>query len=812
MDNEYKNFNTIGFYTGYCGSPFRREGKETCFKCPKCNGEKREIYVSPSGQWKCHHAKCAGESGCSSQKGGPRQFLALVKPGLSDPEAFEELNKFGRNSKNPLPEKAIPEKKKTWKTLDEMTASMPKWSNVSGKIGKSSKVSGLWKYHFPDGKPAFAVVRLDGSSGKIYMQAHPVSGGWQTGGIESDRPLYRLSDLPKDLAIPVIVVEGEKCADALQSFLDSNDFKAWVTTPSQGAQSPQKTDWSTLAGRSITILPDNDQAGAGFAQTVAQLAKEIGASRVAVGKPFGKPDTGDDIADEIKRDGDPAEILTTIKNTEEVNHEEKTVPAKSPKLNDSEILIKSMSDSLEFFRDDMDIWATVPVSGVKQNMPVKSSSFKRWLRAESLRILGKHIGAETAQKVSENLEAIATYDQKVLEKPLFVRLGHHNGKIYFDLVDDQWRVVEIDRDGWRVVTNPPVKFRRMQGMKPLPIPTPGGKISDLRPLINAFNEDIWVLSVAWIIGALHPTGPYPILIFQGEQGTAKTTMSTLMRDLVDPSKASLRTVPREPKDIFIAANNGLVVAFDNLSGVPDWLSDLFCRISTGGGFSSRSLYTDSDETIINVKRPQILNGIDDVAHRGDLRDRSLILNLEPIPNEKRKREREIQKDYNRLRPGIMGAIFDAVSTAIRNRENTEVANLPRMADFAAWIVAAEPSLPWDAGKFLEIYRESACIAIEAALEGSPVAVCVRKLLDKRSVWVGCLSELLTELNGIVSDSMRDSRAWPKDSIRLSKAIKRIATELRSVGIDVSFSRDKKSRQVILKKGDVNIGHESGLAQ
>ena len=139
---------------------------------------------------------------------------------------------------------------------------------------------------------------------------------------------------------------------------------------------------------------------------------------------------------------------------------------------------------------------------------------------------------------------------------------------------------------------------------------------------------------------MRPTGPYPVLILQGEQGTAKSTAAKVLRLLIDPSAAPLRTAPLDERDLMIAARNGWIIALDNLSGLSSWLSDALCRIATGGGVSTRELYSDTDEVLIDVQRPIILNGIDDIATRQDLIDRSIIINLEPIPENKRKPEAE----------------------------------------------------------------------------------------------------------------------------------------------------------------------------
>src|SRR5207253_279153 len=154
----------------------------------------------------------------------------------------------------------------------------------------------------------------------------------------------------------------------------------------------------------------------------------------------------------------------------------------------------------------------------------------------------------------------------------------------------------------------PVRFRRTRGMLPLPIPEPGGRLDTLRDFVNA-DDDGWTLATAWLVGTLRPDRPFPVLGIHGEQGSGKSTQARMLRGLVDPNVADLRSCPRKEHDLVLAAVNGWIVGLDNVSRLPDWLSDALCRLSTGAGFGTRQLYTDADESLFAAKRPILLNGI-----------------------------------------------------------------------------------------------------------------------------------------------------------------------------------------------------------
>ena len=324
------------------------------------------------------------------------------------------------------------------------------------------------------------------------------------------------------------------------------------------------------------------------------------------------------------------------------------------------------------------------------------------------------------------------------ERIVHVRVGGLDGKIYLDLCDENWRAVEIDADGWRVIDTPPVRFRRSAGMLPLPAPVAGGSIEELRPFLNVRSNNEFILTVAWMLAALRDLGPYPVLALFGEHGTAKSTFARILRALIDPNTVPLRALPREDRDLFIAATNGHVVVFDNISSLADWISDTLCRLSTGGGFATRQLYTDQDEVLLNAIRPAILNGIEEVVNRPDLADRAIFLTLEPIPNDKRKLEAEMWAAFEVVRPRILGALLDAVATGLKRLPEIRLKKLPRMADFAIWATACETALRhrdgtcWEEGTFVKVYDDNIDEAVETVLNANLVATAVRTFMADRN--------------------------------------------------------------------------------
>ncbi len=242
------------------------------------------------------------------------------------------------------------------------------------------------------------------------------------------------------------------------------------------------------------------------------------------------------------------------------------------------------------------------------------------------------------------------------------------------------------------MSDPPARFRRAPGMLPLPEPVTGGSIDALLSLLNVASDEDGLLLVATIIAMFAPDTPYPVLEITGEQGSAKTTSVRMIRALVDPNFAPVRSAPRDSRDIVIAASNSWVVALDNLSHIDGRLSDDLCRLATGGGLATRKLYTDSDEAIFDVRRPVIVNGIADNVTRSDLLDRRVAIHLPPIPKDRRRPERELWEAFSAEAPKILGALLDALAGVLRELPTVTLTHAPRMADFARWGTALERAL------------------------------------------------------------------------------------------------------------------------
>lgn len=425
-------------------------------------------------------------------------------------------------------------------------------------------------------------------------------------------------------------------------------------------------------------------------------------------------------------------------------------------------------------------YATIKRNGHQEHVQVKSKKYRKWLGKVYYDKIDRAVPAVAIVDAVNTLEGIAEYDGPCHDAN--IRVAGHDGCIYIDLGDDAWRAIEVDKKGWRIVNNPPVRFRRPELALPLPVPERGGSVDELRRFVNVKDEQ-WPLLLCWQLSTFCPWGTYAILKLIGEQGAGKSTNARSLRANIDPCTAPTRAEPSTIRDLTIAAENGWIVAFDNLSFVKGDLSDALCRLSTGGGFGVRTLYENNEETVFYAKRPIILNGIEDIGVRSDLTDRSIVIELQRFGEGERMAEEEYDRQFEEVRPRILGALLDAVSAALRNIERVrkQKRDWPRMVDFAQWGTAAEAALGLEPGQFLEAYEKNRTTASLSVLESTPLVTALFAMLRKESSFEGTATELLKAMGAWRYERQK---GWPKTPRTLSGMLTRLAPNLRAAGIAI----------------------------
>lgn len=655
------------------------------------------------------------------------------------------------------------------------------------------RASAIFEYRSRAGELLGQIRRFeDATAGKKFRpltfcrHAETADRAWRWRGFEAPRPLYGLDRLAARPDAPVIVTEGEKATDAAGRLLPDH---VAVTSPN-GSRSAGKADWTALAGRQVIIWPDNDEPGAAYAAAVVKALRQAGAASIAVIDPPSGVKDGWDAADAEAEgwSGTKASGLAQrAKPAEEPSASPEAGGWHGPPARDA---LMELVEGIELWHTiDREAYATIPVKDHLEHWPVKESMFREWLAVEYFKRHGRGPG-ETA--INDALGTIAAMAWLGAEHPVFVRVARIEDAIYVDLADEGWRVIRVDRNGWNVRSDPAIKFKRVDAMRPLPEPEPEGSIDELRPFVNVANEGQFKMVVAWLVAALNSDEDFecPILLVHGEQGSSKSTLTRVLRSLVDPNLAPIRAAPGKVDDLVLYAENSRILAFDNLSVMPAWLSDLLCQVSSGGGFSTRKLYQGRKEEVFQFQRAVILNGIPELAKRPDLVSRCIPLTLPAIADEERRTSAEFWRSFRARRPSILGALLDAVSAALRRMPEIRVPAPPRMAGFATWATAAEPGLGWSDGEFGEAYAVNRTAAVEAAIEADPLALALQEVIAEDD-FEGTATELLAHLDNHVSERVKSGQGWPAVN-KLRDHLTRLQPAMRSLGIIIDLDTPRTS--------------------
>jgi len=465
----------------------------------------------------------------------------------------------------------------------------------------------------------------------------------------------------------------------------------------------------------------------------------------------------------------------------------------------STVLLELAGDVELFHDSDGEPYAVVEASGRRQVLAVRYKPFREVLQFRYYQAFTRGVSAQAMQDAIDTLAAKAKFEGE--ERPVHMRvaaimnrIGTRPERIYLDLADDQWRVVEVTASGWQVLNHSPVMFTRKKDMRALPLPELGGCVEELRQFVNVTDAQ-WPLIYGFLLAVLRGIGPYPLLVLQGEQGTGKSTSSQALKEMVDPAGAALLAPTRDVDDLRVMATNCPVIALDNLSGLSAEMSDALCRLATGGGIAKRTLYTNSDMESCNLQRPVMVNGIDDIATRSDLMSRALQIEMPLLPDAKKASESGLWADFRQARPKILGTLLDMVVAAIRGFDAEATGAAGRMVDLRRWVAAAERGTGRPL-QFQEAYRANGEEASAHAVESSSFALAVLRLVEKDRRWQGTATALLAKLNQGMDDKARKAPGWPGDGRATGRAIRRSAPNLRACGVSV-VTKDSGSRLIHL---------------
>jgi hypothetical protein len=451
-------------------------------------------------------------------------------------------------------------------------------------------------------------------------------------------------------------------------------------------------------------------------------------------------------------------------------------------------ILAGLTDHLPLVRSkDARRYAMVPRGPCLDLVEIKSGDFKDWLMLAYREEAGTVPPAEAINAFIAMTEA-RCHDARVHD--VYSRIGQDDaGYIYLNLNDDARQVVKIGPCGWEVITDPPCLFRRVPTMLPLPFPSASGKPADVSEFFNLGGDDRSLAYVA-LVHMLLPGNPQVGILINGEDGSAKSTMTRFFKSCIDPCEPALKGVPKDGRDIAVSTRHHHVFAYDNASYLSRGTADILCCLMTGYGFETRKLYTDEDQVRFSGRYPVVLNGINDFDQYADLNGRCIRLHCLHIEEEEVIDDNMYWKNFRQMHPKILGALLNSLVKALGELPELYGLKTPRMRSYAMLGEAIGVELGWESGAFLEAYKANLDSATETIIDESVIIPPIREWIrypgnDGRLLSSG---ELLKEIS---YPPHSDSKKWPGSPQKLGNMIRRESRALRKIGFEVDFRGQKE---------------------
>ena len=466
-------------------------------------------------------------------------------------------------------------------------------------------------------------------------------------------------------------------------------------------------------------------------------------------------------------------------------------PADYETKNTSDLLIGFVSDSCELFHNkNKECYAKISIDKHTEVWGISSTGFADWIRGEYFKQTKKGVTDKKLGEITPTLKALAIHEG--YEQEVFMRVAQADNKIYIDLCNKDWSVVEVTKDSWQTIDESPVAFIRNNYMLPMQKPIGSYKtpfnhdIGLLKKHINVKNSDFILVVGILIMYLQYGDGDMPLLIVNGEAGTGKSTFTKMIRELIDPNSEPILMHPQE-KVIPIIVNSNYMVALDNLSGIKKSFSDLLCTIATGTSYINRKHYTNKEMSVISMKRPIILNGIEDIANRDDLVRRSVILELEKIDDGSIVDDADVMGNFRKDVPAIFGALCTGLMTALKNIDTVQINNITSMSRFCRWSGASMTAFNWSADMFMESYHTNLERSYIVALDTSPFTAAILKMFEDKpdEDWNGTPDNLREHLEVVMHDSpFIRLKSWARTAKSVTNNIRRHRKALEKVGISI----------------------------
>jgi energy-coupling factor transporter ATP-binding protein EcfA2 len=461
-------------------------------------------------------------------------------------------------------------------------------------------------------------------------------------------------------------------------------------------------------------------------------------------------------------------------------------------------------------------------SGNERTLKINSAELDIFV-VKTFRKLGFSWGANKniITRIKDEMNALAIVDDKKDE--VYIRVAGNTKGVVIDRGIGSKELIQIlPGRKPKIITSSEFKFIRPAKQRDLPRPVfDDFDFDSFKRLFNFNDQDDALLLLAYILKSITPnSGPYPILILEGPQGSGKTTATTMIGKLIDPTEPSLFAPPKNEEDIKIQAHSSWLLTYDNLSYLNGTLTDAFCRVSTGGGMSSRKLYSDDEQMVYSIQRPVVFNGIEELGERPDFLDRAIILHTKPIPENSRKFSDSIWDPFNAKYDSLLGGIYCLLSEVLLLLPSIEAKNLPRMADYAKFGIALEKVLKLPEGTFMRAYGGHNREKLHKLFDSDPMCLFVEYMIDGSAIrsgtsYIGTAGELMANIPRFCKQYGFSPASMPSNPKSLKGRLARIKPVLTAMGIEygeIPRSSNKRPFYLVWKDREKSPSFEEDLKE
>ncbi|KFM21485.1 DNA primase protein [Marine Group I thaumarchaeote SCGC AAA799-B03] len=403
--------------------------------------------------------------------------------------------------------------------------------------------------------------------------------------------------------------------------------------------------------------------------------------------------------------------------------------------------------------------------------------------------------------------------EETCKEKVYSRTAFLGDVLYYDLCTPDWKIVKITKNDIDIIPfseSTPIFRRTQSGYAQInPIFEESDSLEKIANLLRI--KDVQLFKVHLVCMFLESI-PVPIMFFDGEAGSMKTTTTASIKRIIDPNginnEDNCNSISTRNDDLIIQLNNRYVSAFDNVTKISQGMSDVLCRAITGSGNVKRELYTNSEETILNFRRKIILNGIVPSVDYPDLQDRMISYDRIPLQNNQRLTDKEFQERFNRLLPSAIGQIFKTIQKSLIHygEVKQDVKPKTRLADFEIWGETISRELGYEPNSFLETFYEKQKQTSIASIDSQPLVETILRLMDDKTEYENtmsnCYKTLVAKATELDIDTKSQYVRFPKASNQVSKQLVTLKPILRKIGIIVEIYTYTKNDKKYIKNNTI----------